>query len=59
MSNLKFSNKMKKVLLFLAVAGLFAACTPKATETPTESANEENVETVETPTETPAETPAI
>ena len=38
---------MKKVLFVLAIAGFFAACGSKATETPTE-----------TPAETPAAQPA-
>jgi len=49
---------MKKVLLLLAVAGFFAACGTKATDTPTDTATETPVN-VETPTETPAETPAM
>ena len=57
MSNKK-TNKMKKVLLFVAVAGLFAACTPKTpAETQTETANEEME--MAPATETPSETPAI
>ncbi|MDR1847323.1 MAG: hypothetical protein LBR17_04315 [Bacteroidales bacterium] len=42
---------MKKVLLFLAVAGFFAACGTKATDTPTDSQTETpNVEETVTPT---------
>ena len=39
---------MKKVLLFAAVVGLFAACNKPATETGTESANENQTENSET-----------
>ncbi|MDR1005557.1 MAG: hypothetical protein LBL74_01660 [Bacteroidales bacterium] len=52
---------MKKVLLLLAVAGLFVACQGKGTETPTETATEtpEQVETVATPTATATESPVM
>lgn len=41
MSNFKSFLKMKKVILFFAVAAVFAACAPKAAE-----ATEEVVDTV-------------
>lgn len=60
LSNQLKQNKMKKALFLLAVASIFAACAPKATETATETAVETpEVEVVAaTATETPAVTPA-
>lgn len=51
---------MKKVFLVLAIAGFFAACGSKATETATETSEDtmtEETMTEETPAETGAETP--
>ena len=51
---------MKKALFLLAVASIFAACAPKATETATATATETSQTEVvaATATETPAVTPA-
>jgi len=60
LSNQLKQKKMKKALFLLAVASIFAACAPKATETATvtatETAQTEVVAT--TATVTPAVTPA-
>ena len=60
LSNQLKQNKMKKALFLLAVASIFAACAPKATETPTATATEtpEMEVVAATATETPAVTPA-
>lgn len=58
LSNQLKQKKMKKALFLLAVASIFAACAPKATETPTATATETPVQT-ETVTATPTETPAV